>query len=219
MIPQYSRISHHTNTTGITFSIPLSEDFTNGSWDTSNLTLSEIGVDELNKDVYIRIGDVIKKFSFDQCCDIDQSECCEQSLLILKEILNRLKPTIIYRPRIVYKYVEVRTVQTIYVSKPCGTKTPPTTVVITKPITDYRPGGWIALGFRKWYYYKAQYNYFFLDNSKYILQDFKFGALTTPGTLDINQMMKATGLSYNEIRNLIQFGTITRPKKVIKSSF
>lgn len=65
-IVQYSRLSHHTisgtGSTGVTFSIPASEDFTDGSWLPIDLALSEIGVNEEDKKVYIRIDDEIKEF-------------------------------------------------------------------------------------------------------------------------------------------------------------
>jgi hypothetical protein len=64
-IVQYSRISHHTiggtASSGLTFSTPLSEDFTDGSWTNFDLALSEIGVNEQDKRVYIRIDDEIKE--------------------------------------------------------------------------------------------------------------------------------------------------------------
>jgi hypothetical protein len=64
---QYSRISHHTSsltgTTGTTFTVPATEDFTNGSWTPFDLALSEIGVDEFQEKVFIRIGNNIKEFN------------------------------------------------------------------------------------------------------------------------------------------------------------
>jgi hypothetical protein len=66
---QYSRISHHTSsatgTTGIPFSVPATEDFTNGSWTPFDLALSEIGVDEFQEKVFIRIGNNIKEICTD----------------------------------------------------------------------------------------------------------------------------------------------------------
>ena len=56
-ITQYSRISHHTL-------VPSSEDFTDGSWTSYDLAFSEIGVNESDKKVYIRIDDEIKEFQF-----------------------------------------------------------------------------------------------------------------------------------------------------------
>ena len=47
---------------GLTFSIPAQEDFTDGSWTPYDLALSEIGVNEEDKKVYIRINDEIKEF-------------------------------------------------------------------------------------------------------------------------------------------------------------
>ena len=63
-ITQYSRISHHTIyglAPGATFSVPLSEDFTDGTWTSKDLALSEIGVNESDKRAYIRIDDEIKE--------------------------------------------------------------------------------------------------------------------------------------------------------------
>lgn len=70
IISQYSRVSHHTVTyTGITgtttFTVPSSEDFTDGSWDVYDLCRSEIGVDEDRKRAFIRIGNEVKSFNFD----------------------------------------------------------------------------------------------------------------------------------------------------------
>lgn len=64
-ITQYSRLSHHTiagsASAGLTFSVPLQEDFTDGSWTPYDLALSEIGVNEQDKRVFIRIGDTIEE--------------------------------------------------------------------------------------------------------------------------------------------------------------
>jgi|GEM_PF-5928965 len=66
LVTQYSRIAHHTifGLTGSTFSIPASEDFTDGSWTIYDLALSEIGVNETDEKAYIRIGNSIKEFNF-----------------------------------------------------------------------------------------------------------------------------------------------------------
>ena len=63
-ITQYSRISHHTlaGSASATFSVPTSEDFTDGSWTPVDLALSEIGVNEDAGSAYIRIGSDIKQF-------------------------------------------------------------------------------------------------------------------------------------------------------------
>jgi hypothetical protein len=65
-ITQYSRISHHTITGSMsaTFSVPLSEDFTDGTWNSRDLSLSEIGVNEDSKKAYIRINDEVKEIQF-----------------------------------------------------------------------------------------------------------------------------------------------------------
>lgn len=67
IIQQNSRISHHTTTTGITFSIPSQEDFTlrgTQSWTASDLALSEIGIDELRNKAFVRIGNHINELAF-----------------------------------------------------------------------------------------------------------------------------------------------------------
>jgi hypothetical protein len=61
MVSQFSRIKFHTTTVGLTFSVPTSEDFTDGSWTDADLCLSEIGVDELRNKAFIRIGDTINE--------------------------------------------------------------------------------------------------------------------------------------------------------------
>lgn len=67
IIQQNSRISHHTLTTaGLTFSVPSQEDFTSKTqpWTANDLCLSEIGVNEGDGKVYIRIGSDVKEFEF-----------------------------------------------------------------------------------------------------------------------------------------------------------
>lgn len=66
LVTQYSRLLHHTITgaSGSTFSVPPSEDFTDGSWTVYDLNLSEIGVNETDEKAYIRIGSTIKEFQF-----------------------------------------------------------------------------------------------------------------------------------------------------------
>jgi len=66
LVTQYSRLLHHTITgaSGSTFSVPASEDFTDGSWTVYDLNLSEIGVNETDEKAYIRIGSGIKEFQF-----------------------------------------------------------------------------------------------------------------------------------------------------------
>ena len=58
LITQYSRIKHHTITTG-TFSVPPTEDFTQGVWTKDDLCRSEIGIHEGDKEVYVRIDDEV----------------------------------------------------------------------------------------------------------------------------------------------------------------
>jgi len=66
-ITGYNRNSQQTITTlGGTFSIPPSEDFTDGTWNSngSELCLSEIGINETDNKAYVRIGNNINQFSF-----------------------------------------------------------------------------------------------------------------------------------------------------------
>jgi hypothetical protein len=65
-ITQYSRISHHTITgsASAVYTIPASEDFTDGTWKVTDLALSEIGINEDAKTAYIRINDEIKEFGW-----------------------------------------------------------------------------------------------------------------------------------------------------------
>jgi hypothetical protein len=69
LIKQYSRISHHTLSQANTstgdpepFTVPLSEDFTDGSWTPRDLALSEIGVVEDEKRIFIRVDNEIREF-------------------------------------------------------------------------------------------------------------------------------------------------------------
>ena len=66
LITQYSRISHHTisGSMSATFSVPTSEDFTDGTWTTRDLALSEFGVNEDSKKLYVRINDEVKEIQF-----------------------------------------------------------------------------------------------------------------------------------------------------------
>jgi hypothetical protein len=65
LVTSYSRLSHHTLTTsGLTFSIPLQEDFTltgTMSWTATDLCLSEIGINEADQTAFIRIGGTISQ--------------------------------------------------------------------------------------------------------------------------------------------------------------
>jgi hypothetical protein len=151
MIAQYSRICHHTNTTGLTFSVPTTEDFTTGTWDTTHLALSEIGVDELNKEVYIRIADEIKKFTF---ADYIESGCCDEIADILRRISDNIKPTYVDRVEIVkeIQYVEIRTTNYVYVPTCEKKPVPRPPQVVTLPPTKIPvvPNeiikGWIPVG-------------------------------------------------------------------------
>jgi hypothetical protein len=70
IISQYSRVSHHTLTQTnvspqVDFTVPISEDFTDGSWTATDLALSEFGIKEDTKELFIRIGDEIKQVGLD----------------------------------------------------------------------------------------------------------------------------------------------------------
>lgn len=54
-----ARIKHHSITSTASFSIPASENFTDGTWNPTNLVRNEIGVNEFNQSVWIRIGNEI----------------------------------------------------------------------------------------------------------------------------------------------------------------
>lgn len=51
-----SRIKHHSITSTASFTVPASNDFTDGSWSATDLVRNEIGVNEFNQSVWIRIG-------------------------------------------------------------------------------------------------------------------------------------------------------------------
>ena len=59
---QSARIKHHTSTTDGTFTVPASEDFTDGSWDKWDLAKSEIGVIDSQDQVYVRIDTTVREF-------------------------------------------------------------------------------------------------------------------------------------------------------------
>lgn len=63
---QNSRLVHHTVlTSGITFSVPEQQDFTitgtTSAWYVTDLDISEFGVNEPDKELFIRIGNEIKQ--------------------------------------------------------------------------------------------------------------------------------------------------------------
>lgn len=58
---QSARIKHHTVTSTGSFTVPASEDFTDGSWDKWDLLKSELGVNEADDKAYIRIGANIRQ--------------------------------------------------------------------------------------------------------------------------------------------------------------
>lgn len=64
-ITQYARISHHTTAgyTGSIFSVPLSNDFTDGSWTIFDLAPSEFGVNETDGRAFIRLDNQVKELA------------------------------------------------------------------------------------------------------------------------------------------------------------
>ncbi len=68
IIKQNSRISHHTifgpGASGQTFSVPGTEDFTDGTWTPNDLSLSEFGINEQDNKLFIRIGNNINEIPF-----------------------------------------------------------------------------------------------------------------------------------------------------------
>jgi len=58
---QSARIKHHTSTTSGSFTVPASEDFTDGSWDKWDLAKSEIAVNEADDTVSVRVGSNIRQ--------------------------------------------------------------------------------------------------------------------------------------------------------------
>lgn len=82
LVKQFSRIAHHTlvGLTGSTFSVPPSEDFTDGTWTIYDLALSEFGVNEEDKKLYIRIKDEIKEIGF--ALTASTAETLEQTLAL-----------------------------------------------------------------------------------------------------------------------------------------
>lgn len=58
---QSARIKHHTSTTSGSFTVPASEDFTDGSWDKWDLAKSEIAVNEADDTAFLRIGSNIRQ--------------------------------------------------------------------------------------------------------------------------------------------------------------
>jgi hypothetical protein len=182
LIVGQSRISHHTLTTpGMSFSVPLQENFTLVGWTPQNLVLSEIGVNEGDNTAFIRIGDNINQFSFStthsntgdcvDCCDElmdglvyldnhlstienENEKCCDHILTELELIEEKLKPIIVYRDRIViqYKVINTNTTTTIYVDV-CGPKPPTTTTLTTVYVSSQAPttNGWFEANGR-WYY-------------------------------------------------------------------
>lgn len=59
---QSARIKHHTSTTTGSFTVPASEDFTDGSWDKWDLAKSEIAVNEADDTVSVRIKNNVFEF-------------------------------------------------------------------------------------------------------------------------------------------------------------
>lgn len=64
-ITQFARISHHTLSgfTNSTFTIPSTNDFTDGTWTIYDLAQSEFGVNETSKRAFLRTGSEIKELT------------------------------------------------------------------------------------------------------------------------------------------------------------
>ncbi len=60
-----ARIKHHSISSTASFSVPASENFTDGTWNPTNLVLNEIGVNETTESVFIRIGSSIHQIITD----------------------------------------------------------------------------------------------------------------------------------------------------------
>ena len=60
---QSARVKHHTVTTTGSFTVPASEDFTDGSWDKWDLAKSEIGVNTADVEAFMRITGTIREFA------------------------------------------------------------------------------------------------------------------------------------------------------------
>lgn len=56
---QAARVKHHTVTGTGSFTVPASEDFTDGTWDEYDLAKGELGIREGDDEVYIRVGSTI----------------------------------------------------------------------------------------------------------------------------------------------------------------
>jgi hypothetical protein len=77
---QSARIKHHTSTTSGSFTVPASEDFTDGSWDKWDLAKSEIAVNDNSTKVFVRIGSAIKEFSLvDNSPEVIQLACSDET--------------------------------------------------------------------------------------------------------------------------------------------
>lgn len=60
---QYSRLKHHTLTTNNNFTVPPTEDFTDpqNQWISTDLAISEFGVNSYRKEVYVRTLDEVQE--------------------------------------------------------------------------------------------------------------------------------------------------------------
>ena len=77
---QSARIKHHTSTTSGSFTVPASEDFTDGSWDKWDLAKSEIAVNDNSTKVFVRIGSAIKEFALvDNSPEVIQLACSDET--------------------------------------------------------------------------------------------------------------------------------------------
>jgi hypothetical protein len=72
MNTSYSRIKHHSITSTASFSVPVSNNFTDGTWASTDLVTNEIGVNEANQSVWIRIGNDIYQIITDNANNFSQ---------------------------------------------------------------------------------------------------------------------------------------------------
>jgi len=73
---QSARIKNHTSTTSGSFTVPASEDFTDGSWDKWDLAKSEFGVNSNDDKLFIRIDSAIKEVALQESLIQNEAIAC-----------------------------------------------------------------------------------------------------------------------------------------------
>jgi hypothetical protein len=73
---QSARIKNHTSTTAGSFTVPASEDFTDGSWDKWDLAKSEFGVNESSDKLFVRIDSAIKEVALTESLVQNEAIAC-----------------------------------------------------------------------------------------------------------------------------------------------